>query len=474
MYLDYYHFPHDPFQFPSDPESIFSSSSHLEALATVTFGVVQRKGFLTVLGEPGLGKTTLLQAFVKDPDHKNLKKIHLPHSRVSFPQLLQDIALGLELPMKTDEPSGLLRQLYQALNKEYEIGNNVVLLIDEAQDMPLETLENLRMISNLETPSEKIVQIVLIGQPDFWEILSRHELRQLKQRIPVRVNLFPLSPAESRDYIRFRIEKAGGQIDTVFSEKAWKRIIRQGGGVPEKINQLCREALMAGYEHSCRTVTQKEVKKPAGALRGAPAWPVRKWAGLSLAALLMAGGLYRVVTHLDFSNNPPTTLDQDFLEPTGLKEPMAAKGQERVVSLPSTSGRPDDRKEAKTLPGYPLPGTTPENPGNVSAPKSDPEKTRSVKPSAAGEDKPSIEAKGKAQPSQAAENRSPASPAKKKKNEAVIKRVKKGDNFILMVREVYGASDQALLDYVMKNNPRIKDFKRIREGDKIIFPKRKK
>ena len=473
MYLDYYHLQYDPFQFPADFENIFLSSSHLEALSAVTFGVVQRKGFLIVLGKPGLGKTTLLQAFLKDPEHHNLKKVPLPRSRVSFPELLQDIVQGLELPINTDETSGLLRQLYQALTQEYENGNNVVFLVDDAQDMPVETLENLRMISNLETPSEKIIQIVLIGRPDLWETLGRQELRQLKQRVAVRANLFPLSLPETLDYIHFRIEKAGGKGASVFTTKALKWMIRQGGGVPEKIDHLCREALKTGYELSCRPVTEKAVKKALGELDGVRRRRVRPWAVSSLAALLLAGGVYGLVRNLDFFTGRPGNVNQKVSAPDITAEPLAAKYPAKAFSLLTGSGSPDSGKEASRLPVHPLAAARAEIPEKSGEPKSGRTEKPSKAPTSGGETVP-LDDQGKAQPERKAESRGPGSVPPKKKKEAVVRRVKKGDNFIGMVRDVYGASDQALLDYVKENNPGIKDFRNIREGEKIIFPKWKK
>ncbi|MBI5583567.1 MAG: AAA family ATPase [Deltaproteobacteria bacterium] len=469
MNLDYYQLRHDPFQFPSEHKHIFLSSSHLEALAAITFGVVQRKGFLTVLGNPGLGKTTLLQSIIRDPDQRHLKIIHLSRSRVSFPELLRDVALKLELPVTADDSSGLLRQLYKALQHYYEQGLNVIFLIDEAQDMPVETLENLRLISNLETPSEKIVQIVLFGRPDLWKTLGRQELRQLKQRIAIRANLSPLSPTESRNYIRFRIEKAGGRSDTIFTEKALQWLIRKGGGVPGRIDQLCREALKGGYEHSCRPVSKKEAQKAVDGLTGVQCRRIRQWAVPSLAALLLAWGLREAGLDLDFFPGQPRSLHQGFSKPAGLPESVPG-GLKRAASTAASPGKSDPGRETKT-PEL-LPATAPAPVEKSPIPESGPiERKPSGPPLLEGKAFPAEE-KGKAPA--VAESRGPRSPAPKKKNESVVRRVKKGDNFIQMVREVYGASDQALLDYVKKHNPRIKDFRQIQEGEKIVFPKRKK
>ena len=305
MYLDYYHLRKDPFHCSPDPDFIFLSTSHLEALAAITFGVVQRKGFIVVLGEEGLGKTTLIQSVINDLEVteleiKKTRIIRFFDSRVSFFQLLRTTCLELGLTPKSDEEAGLLNQLNRTLTEEYTQGNNVVFLVDEAQDMPVETLEGLRLVSNLETPSEKIIQIVLVGQPELWNTLGRHELRQLKQRVTTRINLSPLSRAESRDYIKLRIEKAGARPDSIFTRRVLKKIIHQAEGYPAKINQLGHQALKVGYEQLQKPVSEKVIKLVIGTPKGARKWKIGPWAVPSPTALLIAGGLSGLVILLFF------------------------------------------------------------------------------------------------------------------------------------------------------------------------------
>ena len=224
MYLDYYNLKTEPFQITPDPEFLYLSPSHREALATITYAVEQGKGFMALVGEVGLGKTTLLQSFLQERQGVKEKVIYLFNSRFSYGGLLRALARELDLEAASEEPEELLNHIYQALIREYAQGNNVILLIDEAQGLPEETLEGLRLISNLETPTEKLLQIILVGQPELTARLDRYELRQLKQRIAVQAVLSPLTRKESREYLRFRLEKAGGRAEDIFTRRALEKI----------------------------------------------------------------------------------------------------------------------------------------------------------------------------------------------------------------------------------------------------------
>jgi len=466
MHLDFYNLNGDPFQNTQDPEAFFLSTSHLEALAAITFGIVHRKGFLVVLGETGLGKTTLIRALFNDPDQKNLKIIPLLDSNVPFGLLLQAICQGLGFPVETDERSGLLNQLYQALQQEHENGNNVVFLIDEAQNMPEETLENLRMISNLETPSEKIIQVVLFGQPVLWEILGRYELRQLKQRIVARINLSPLSKNESLDYIKFRIARAGGQTKSIFTRGALEKIILQAEGFPEKINTLGTLALKAGYRDFQKPISKKVVRQAMGDFKETRSWRIRRWASTLMALLLIAGGLFGLTTHFDFYSIP-LKLPSTFRHYLGQSAEIATN---RVITKEGTPSVPAVNPPTVSSELLSKP-STPE--GVLPDPKAAPTPLPTLSETGRLPGLPELkEITGAEKKTQSPQRKMAKKKGelKKKKGGGVTKTVKKGDSFIRLVMEVYGTSDQTLCVYVQKHNPRIKDFHNIRAGEKIFFP----
>ena len=209
MYLNFFGLNKEPFGITPDPAFLFLSPSHKEALAVVMYGVQQRKGFIVITGEVGVGKTTILRSYLARTDKDLLKTVYLFNTNVTFPALLKTICRELAAPVVLDDPAETLRQLHQFLIREYRRGCNIVLVIDEAQNIPLETLENIRMLSNLETDTEKLIQIIFSGQPEFDQLLDRHELRQLKQRIAVRTTIAPLTAKESAAYIKYRLIKAG-------------------------------------------------------------------------------------------------------------------------------------------------------------------------------------------------------------------------------------------------------------------------
>ncbi len=261
MYLDFYRLNREPFHITPDPDFLFPSPSHNEALASIVYGVEKRKGFVALTGEVGTGKTTILRAYLRREEGTDIRPIYLFHPDLSFRDLV--IKLSRELGLETGESSTseLLECLQGQLIDEYRENRTPVLIIDEAQNMPIETLEQLRMLTNLETSKDKLLQVVLVGQPELEEILDQHSLRQLKQRISVRSTIQPLTPTEAAAYVRSRVERAGGEAKYLFSDSAIKEIVRLSNGIPRTINTLCDNALIAGYGMQQRPVPPKTVRE---------------------------------------------------------------------------------------------------------------------------------------------------------------------------------------------------------------------
>ncbi|MDH3772231.1 MAG: AAA family ATPase, partial [Nitrospirota bacterium] len=178
MYLAYYGLQREPFHTTPDPSFLFLSPSHKEALGAIIYGVEKRKGFIAIIGEVGTGKTSILRAYLERKAPQKQKTIYIFNPVLSFHELLIAIFRGLELVPRHDDVPEMVNQLHEALVAEFQAGGTVVLAIDEAQNMPVETLENLRMLSNLETSTDKLIQIILLGQPELDSLLKQSSLRQ--------------------------------------------------------------------------------------------------------------------------------------------------------------------------------------------------------------------------------------------------------------------------------------------------------
>ena len=287
MYQDFYRLKREPFHTTPNPEFLFLSPSHKQALGSIVYGVRNRKGFIVITGEVGVGKTTILRSYLEGVAKQKTKVIYIFNTNVSFKNLLKTIYKELGLDPKSGDIVEMLNDLYQILMEEYKQGNTVLLIADEAQNMPIETLENLRMLSNLETSNDKLLQIVLIGQYEFEEILNLHELRQLKQRIVIRSTIVPLSGKESMAYIKHRLEKAALNGTPVFTKGAMKRIVREAKGIPRVLNILCDNALITGFGYKARPVNAKIVDEVITDYKGGEKeHSLQKWV-ITLAALLL-------------------------------------------------------------------------------------------------------------------------------------------------------------------------------------------
>jgi len=246
MYCKFYGLKERPFNVTADPSFFFLSRHHQEALAHLSYGINQRKGIIVITGEIGTGKTTLCRFFLNQPG-KNVKTAFILNPSFSDIQLLE--AILKDFGVKSMEKSRLsfVWELNKFLLAESADGNNVVLIIDEAQNLKLPQLEQVRLLSNLETEKEKLIQIVLAGQPELNRKLNLYDLRQLRQRIMVSYHMLPLDNDEIKRYIEHRLNIAGSSGRIVFSEAAIKAICDFSKGTPRLINILCDRALLAGF-----------------------------------------------------------------------------------------------------------------------------------------------------------------------------------------------------------------------------------
>src|SRR5690242_12331540 len=304
MYNAFYEFQREPFHVTPDPEFLFPSPAHKEALAAIIYGIEQRKGFVAITGEVGVGKTTILRSYLDFADRQNLKLIYIYNSNLTFDELITSLLQELDIGERPPSTFRAVTLLHEALIEVYRKNQTVVLIIDEAQNMPVETLESLRMLSNLETVTEKLIQIMLIGQPEFDELLQQHRLRQLRQRIAIHARIGPLNVEDSIAYLEHRLAKVALGTKPVFTKNALKLIAEASEGIPRNLNIISDNALITGYGYQVRPVNTKIVKEvlaDRGYATAAPSPLASRidrssmWlqAGMAAAAVvaLVAGGL---------------------------------------------------------------------------------------------------------------------------------------------------------------------------------------
>ncbi len=290
MYLDFFGLDKEPFHITPDPDFLYLSPSHKEALATVLYGVQQQKGFIAVTGEVGTGKTTVLRAYMEEIEGKKLHAIYLFDPALTFEELLETMLHELGMEAEGRSTFARLQWLRYFLVEEYKKGYSVVLLVDEAQNMPVETMEKLRILSNLETTKDKLLQIVLIGQPELEEKLALHALRQLNQRIAVRTTIKQLSKPESEAYVEHRLAQAGGTPECCFTRGALRKIIRYADGNPRLLNIACDNTLIAAFGAQKRPATARVVDEVVADLKGRrAARPWLKQAAVAAAAIAVVG-----------------------------------------------------------------------------------------------------------------------------------------------------------------------------------------
>lgn len=260
MYENFYGFKERPFNVTADPTFFYLSRKHKEAFSHLIYGILDRKGILEITGEIGTGKTTLCRALLNHLD-KRTKTAFILNPYLSQLQLLQAIVADFGLNLKARNKFALISALNDFLLEEASVGNNVVLLIDEAQNLSLKQLEQVRLLSNLETEKCKLLQIVLVGQPELLEKLKQTSLRQLNQRIAVRYHILPLEHDEIGEYIKHRLHVAGANSKIEFNEEAVEEIYSYSGGTPRLINILCDRALLAGFVLETNIISGEIINK---------------------------------------------------------------------------------------------------------------------------------------------------------------------------------------------------------------------
>lgn len=260
MYEHFYNLKSKPFTLLPDPEYLFLSQKHKTALVYLEYGLMDQAGFIVITGEIGTGKTTLIKYFLNKLDDTT-KVAYIFNTNITPEQFLKSVTQELEMPSSDGDKTQVLDALNQFLIKEYASKNRVVLIVDEAQNLSLQTLEEIRMLSNLQTEKDHLLQIVLIGQPSLRDKLRHPQLRQFSQRVTVNYHLVPLDLEETKNYIHHRLKVSQAQDTDLFTEKAINAIYQSSKGIPRLINILCDASLVYGFAEELKRIDEQIVEK---------------------------------------------------------------------------------------------------------------------------------------------------------------------------------------------------------------------
>jgi general secretion pathway protein A len=255
MYNQYYGFSENPFNITPDPRFLYLTPGHREALAALVYGIRERKGFVALTGEVGTGKTTLLYRLLDNLDER-VHTAFIFNTTTTYRELLRNMMSELGLPVTDDDTFLLIDRLNRYLIERAVAGEIVALIIDEAQNLSEEVLENIRLLSNLETRTTKLLQIVLCGQPELEAKLNATGLRQLRQRIAIMRRIEPLSDAECREYLEHRLKIVGSNAGRLFTPGAISLLRTHSRGIPRIINVMCDNALLIGFAASRKKIDE--------------------------------------------------------------------------------------------------------------------------------------------------------------------------------------------------------------------------
>ena len=513
MYLEFFKFKKDPFDIAPDPDFLFRSPSHKEAFGSIFYGIEVKNGFVAVTGEYGVGKTTVLKSCAEKADPEKIRIVYIFNAALSFRALLKQICSELGVQAAGKSPAKLVDALFYYLIDENSNGRNVVLIIDDAQDMPVETLDQLPILSNLETSQDKLIQIILAGRPGLEAKLNLPELKQLRQRIAIQSRIEPLTPEESIAYINHRLMLASLFPNPVFTQKALKLIIRKAKGIPRTINILCRNALVTALGHQCKPVDEKIVKKvirdfgrgePRSGLNRKIIWVPAVVACFAATVFVSANIISRFETLQMRKQSIRAKLRYPL--PAGVPPETArrlAKSPPAIFGTKLSGSGERSEKKVRVVTAFKpesgiaeRPKTTLAVQGAKFSPVSSPEgKTVSAvvgaKPAAADASQAKstpaaltahAASGGESLSQKAPENLSaPAGPAAQADGSlalaprlegepllAVV--VKKGDSVSKILIGVYGRVDEEMLSSFKKLNPQVKDINRIVVGKKIFLP----
>jgi general secretion pathway protein A len=364
MYTTHFGLTEPPFSITPDPRYVYMSERHREALAHLLYGIGETGGFVQLTGEIGTGKTTLSRCLLGQlPPEVDVALILNP--KVTDIELLATLCteLRIDYPTGTTSRMLLVNALYQYLLDAHARGRRTVLIIDEAQDLAPEVLEQIRLLTNLETTTQKLLQIILIGQPELIRLLEREDLRQIAQRVTARYHLLPGAEADTYAYIRHRMQVAG-QKKPVFTDAAMREVHRASRGFPRLINAICDRALLGAYAHEGRLVNAATVRRAAGEVLGQHMVPrseqLWRWAAVAAVAVIAVAavvtGIWIFVSHRDMRlMSSGITQAPAISPPAASSAPPAVPPPAPPPAVGSAPLAPPDGKIAAVAPAQPPP-----------------------------------------------------------------------------------------------------------------------
>jgi len=494
MYLDFFKFKKSPFHITPDPDFLFLNQSHKEASASIFYGIEERKGFIAITGEVGVGKTTILRSYLEGTDPERVRIVYVFNASISFDRLLKLIVSELGIEVVDETPSELVDSLFHHLIDEYKNDRNVVLIIDEAQNMPVETLERLRMLSNLETSRDKLLQIILVGQPEFEGKLNLPELRQLKQRVAIRCRIDALTPEESFAYIQHRLMKASQFHNPVFTRGALRRVVKEAKGIPRIINVLCDNALVTAFGYQRNPVDDKIIKEVIKDFQGRGHRVTFSRRVVWVSLLVLVGSVGFVSRDIVRQENIPAARPENlttqapspaYEQPRQPKQvpPAAATGgfdvdkaqsDAKAEPAPAASEAPaSGRVEMVGPPDPPTPSLPSKLVPESSLGQASEKWGWSTNP-VTGDKLPQTGSENSTDPAQpSVQPQVEPPPGEDWSPDYTLPAhvVKRGDSVSKLLVNSFGRVDKELLKSFQEVNPQIKNINKIREGEEIVLPK---
>jgi general secretion pathway protein A len=460
MYTNYYGIYLNPFENTPDPRFLFPSKSHREVLAALRYGVDGAKGFILLAGDVGTGKTTMVNALLKEIDPSYIV-LNITNPKWTFVEIIRYLALKLEIDTERKENFQILEELQTELEKLDDQGKRVVLIIDEAHLLSESALEDIRLLSNVESNDKKLIQIVLVGQEEIFQTLQKDSLKTLKQRISINRHLQPLNPKETNDYINHRLQVAGRQSQ-LFSPKARALIWKRSQGVPRLINHICDNAMLIGYAAEAKLIGSGLVKEVIADmdfghknLKTHKFVQIRKlkWVGATLVILFLSVIIvkYFPVHELILANNVP---ENKMISSPKPQESVRTQSHNQKPLAPAPQKTPEiekapetDHSDAANSKSDAFEKTTIETAKNASS-----EEPRELIP-AMMPNPENLEMVSETQ-----------------QFSVTTKMVEPNDSLSAMARKKYGFSNHTILDLIHMANPDIKDIHQIYTGQVVNMP----